>query len=303
MGRLRDDGLALIRGRVLNLSEAQVPIRDRGYLLGDGIFETMRTEAGRVFELDRHFERLRRGLAALGLDAPVAKEAKASLLGFVDAATARFGPRLYVRLQISTGLGEDYAGVSGHHEITAIARPLRLYPASHYQKGIRVVVGRIRKPRQGPLVGVKSLSSLAHVAARREARDQRAEDALLLNDAGRVSEATTSNVVAVHEGRLWAPGLEEGALDGVTRALVLDWADAQGVRWDPVLPLERLLGAEEVFLTNTIGGIVPVASLIEPSRSFDGPRGTLTRRMKAAYEARLASAERAATDARRSRDA
>lgn len=255
------DGLAWIDGRIVPLEGARVPLADRGHLLGDGIFETMRTERGHIFLEGLHRTRFEQGLSVLGLPRDVGARAFEAVHGLLQAADPAYGPRLYLRLQTTTGIGEDVGGEPGVHAVTAFARRLRPYPETHYTRGIHVVLSAVRKLRSDPLSAVKTTSRLPFVVARREARAANAQDALLLNDGGRICEATTSNVVAVRGRELFAPGPGEGALDGATRRLVLDWADEAGLDVVEALAMDDLAQAEEMFLTNTIGGIVPVADL------------------------------------------
>lgn len=280
-------GLAYVDGRVVPLHEARVPLRDRGFLLGDGIFETLRTHDGAIHQAPLHAQRLRQGVRALGLPEPAADEAWRALESLRRDAVGKIGPSLYLRLTVTTGQAEAYAGAPGRYAVYAFARPLQPYPTAHYEPGIRVAVASMRKPRSGPLVGVKTLSSLPHVAARREARARGAHDAILLNDRGRVCEATTSNVLAVRRGRLHAPGPKEGAVDGVTRRRLVEAARSQGLTVETSLTLRELMAAHEVILTNTIGGVVPVAKVLGTSRRPAGSSGPIYKLLSEAYRRAL----------------
>lgn len=274
------EGYAHVGGRVVPLAGARVDLLDRGHLLGDGVFETMRGRGGHVLHRDLHARRLANGLRLLG--APEAGEAAWSALDEVHAAAARSAPELLLRLQVTTGVSEDFAGTPGRTAITAMAKPLRPYPAEAYERGISVEVAQHSKPG-GPFSAVKTVSFLPHVAARRAAHARGLDDALLLNEAGRVCEATTSNAFAVVEGEIHSPGPEESAVDGVTRGRLIERLEAESLRIHPRLAVGELSHASELFLTNTIGGVVPVREL--HGRRLPGPTGPFYRRAKAHHEA------------------
>ena len=166
-------------------------------------------------------------------------------------------------------------------------RAFKPYPMQYYARGIQLVVSRQRKDSANPLCGVKTLSFLPHVAARREAHNATAHDAVLLNEHGRVAEATTSNVFALRKGVLHAPGRTEGALPGVTRKVLLELVEDAGLDLVEPLSVRDLAGAEEAFITNTTGGVVPVTMFQEKPigrGAGKGRKGELTTRLSHAFE-------------------
>jgi branched-chain amino acid aminotransferase len=149
---------------------------------------------------------------------------------------------------------------------------------------VRLATVAWRKDPRDPLAAVKHLSYLPYLIARRQAHAAGADDALILNTNGRVCEASHSNVLAVVDGALHAPGVGEGALDGVTRRLLLDSeAVGRSTVVDRITP-EALAHADEVLLTNTVGGVVPVSRVDESTRPA-GAGGAWYARLGAAYEA------------------
>lgn len=269
------------------LEAARVAIVDRGYLLGDGVFETMRAQDGLLLWEARHAARLRQGVEHLGLASSVAAQAMTAARDLVARVRTRLGSPFHVRLQVTTGVGERLEGAPDGSAITALARPWPGRPPAADDAGLRLVVSAVRKRRDDPLAGVKTLSFLPHVHARREGAARGAHDALLLNDAGRVCEATTSNVLAVVGPRLHAPGPPEGAVDGVTRGLLLEAAAELGLRVEGTLPLDRLARADEVLLTNTVAGVMPVGEIVGHTPALPGPRGATYRRLADAYAAQV----------------
>jgi len=269
--------LGYVDGRVVPLAEATVPLTDRGYLLGDGLFETMRAQNGHVFRLEEHAARLRHGLHVLGLDEGLITAFRDAVGALVTAADPG---ELYLRVHVTTGPFRDVPGMDPEPAVTGLCRPLAGYPGSAYA-GLRLVTSAHRKDRRSPLSTVKHMSYLPHVLARRQAIADGADDALLLNEAGRAAEATTANVIAFRDGVAYAPGPGEGALEGVTRGVLLATiAEAAELRFS--LPLDVLAEAEEAVLTNTSGGAVPVTRLDEAAIG-DGRPGPWAGRLRDAY--------------------
>lgn len=278
------DGIAWVDGCIVDAADAKVPLLDRGHLLGDGVFETLRTANGRMVRPDEHLRRLAHGLQVIGLDPGATDAAAEALDALVRAGGERFGDALYLRIQVTAGVQAEVAGVADGLHVTGVARPFQPYPMRHYARGIHAIVAPQRKHRDDPMNGVKSVSFASHLAARRFAMDATAHDALLLNDAGRIAEATTSNVFAVKGDTVHAPGRDEGALDGVTRAMVLELVEDTGLDVAGSLSIDGLAAADEAFLTNTIGGVVPLTRFNDAPIG-DGTKGELTTRLGAAYDA------------------
>lgn len=270
-----------------------MPLADRSHLLGDGVFETVRTTAGRPFQLAGHMERLRQGLKVLRIPVEAAEEAEAALRQLARRAWSPEGPDLYLRVQVSTGDGEALTGRPGSYRVTALARPLRPRPAPRDPNGLVLARSAQAKPTGGPLLAIKGTSFLWAVHARREAEAAGADDAVLFNDQGRVAEASTSNLLGFSRRRVYAPGPSEGALGGLTRALLLEAARSGGYEIQESLPGHDLARLEELVLTNSVIGVAPAARLLDPPVAFAGNRGTAAQEMQRAYAAALEKAARA----------
>jgi len=230
-----------------------IPIDDRGFLLGDGLFETVLFQAGQPVLWGAHVLRLGRGCEALGLPLPDANRLKA------EAARAlkdrRLGQaRAAVRLTWTAGSGGR--GLSRPEPptprliVSAAAAPRPETPAS-------VMVSTIRRNARSPSARLKTLAYVDNVLARREAEAEGAEEALLLNTAGHVACAAAANIFWITGGSLYTPSLGCGVLDGILRAQVLASAPVQEVRAN----LDTLLKCEAAFLTNSLIGIRPIKTL------------------------------------------
>ncbi|HET6399140.1 MAG TPA: aminotransferase class IV [Candidatus Thermoplasmatota archaeon] len=284
------EGVAYVDGDVLALSKARVPLTDRGYLLGDGVFETMRTSNGHIFRLEEHTQRMVRGLRAIGLDASLQDEFTAAVQALHKEGRRRFGDELYIRVMVTTGPMEDVLGTGRGVAVTGLCKRFKPYPMQYYARGVSLIVSKQRKDSRSPLSPIKTLSFLPYIAARREAHAVTAHDAVLRNEEDRVAEATTSNIFAIKDGTLYAPGESEGAIPGVTRAAVLQLVRELDLKVREPLTMRTLRSADECFLTNTTGGIVPV-TLFDDRPVGEGAKGEYTTQLMHALEAEIRGAD------------
>jgi branched-chain amino acid aminotransferase len=274
-----------IDGAVVEGGEARIPVTDHGFLYGNGVFEGIRVYARRVFRLDDHLSRLATGARCLGLAIPGGVEAVRRIV--IDTARALGEEDAYLRLIVTRGegsLGID-PSTCAEPRIVCIADQVSLYPEEKIREGIALVTSSLRKPAADVLdPRVKSLNYLNSALAKQEARRQGADEALLLNAAGHVVEASVANVFAVRAGRLLTPPASDGALEGLTRATVLELAAAQRVTAEErTLGRFDLLAAEEVFLTGSGTRIIAVASL-DGRGIGKGGAGPVTRRLYRAFD-------------------
>ena len=252
-----------IDGRIVDGAEARIPVTDHGFLYGDGVFDAMRAYGRRIFRFDEHMARLETGLKALHLHV---EGGMARLREIVEATIdAHERPDCYVRIIVTRGegsLGVDPSTCAAPR-VVCIVDDIAVFPPEALQAGIALVTASIRRPPADVLdPRVKSLNYLNNVLAKHEARARGADEALILNHAGLVAEASVANVFAFLGPELCTPPPSDGALAGITRRAVMELAAAQGTRVsERSLGRFDLLGADEVFLTGTGARIVPVRSL------------------------------------------
>lgn len=250
-------------GRITGVAEARVSVLDHGLLYGDGIFEGIRAYARGVFRLDDHLARLATSAKAIGLVLP---RPVAAIRDVVRDTLRAFGhDDAYVRLVVTRGegpLGVDPTTCTAPR-LFCIAAEAQIYPLAKLAQGLDLATVSVRRPALDAVdPRVKSLNYLNNALAKQEARARGADEALLLNAAGAVAEASVANVFTLSGRTLATPPPTDGALAGITRRTVLENAASLGLA-----PVERslsrvdLLGADEVFLTGTGAGIVPVRSL------------------------------------------
>ncbi|AIB15500.1 2-keto-4-methylthiobutyrate aminotransferase (plasmid) [Azospirillum argentinense] len=233
-----------LNGRLLSAEEARIDPADRGFTLGDGLFETIRVAGGTACHLDRHLARLADSAALLGLPLPHDAAALAAAEALIAAQGCVEG---VLRITLTRGTGAR--GVLP--PVDAVPTLLMtLAPAPPPAGPVEAVIARVtRRNEHSPLSRVKSLNYLDSILARQEAATRGAGEALLLNSAGRLAESSVANLFIVRDGRLLTPPVTEGALPGIRRALILERGDAS----EAPLSVADLLGAGEAFLTNSLG--------------------------------------------------
>jgi branched-chain amino acid aminotransferase len=275
-----------VDGAIVDGAEARIPVTDHGFLYGDGVFEGIRVVAWRVFRLDDHLARLATAARCIALEIP---GGTAALREIVLATARSHGAEdAYVRLIVSRGegaLGVDPTSCP-HPRVVCIADHVRIYPEQKLCEGVSMVTSSLRRPAPDVLdPRVKSLNYLNSALAKLEARRQGADEALLLGAGGQVAEASVANVFAMRSGRLLTPPPSDGALEGITRDTVLELAAREAIpAAERTLGRFDLLAAEEVFLTGTGAGIVPVATLDGQRIGAGGP-GPITKRLTEAFGA------------------
>lgn len=259
--------LCWLNGELMPARAARVPVRDHGLLYGDGVFEGIRFYGGRAFRLDAHLDRLYRSAAAIRLTLPCDRNALAAAVAETIAAYGR--PDGYLRLVVTRGegrLGLDPASCQ-QPNVFILAEELNMVPERVRREGARTIVAATRRIAPDALdPRIKSLNYLNHILARIEAANAGADEAILLNARGHVAEGTADNVFAVRDGVLLTPPVTDGALEGITRGVVLEIAPMLGmvVREVTLSPFD-LYTADECFLTGTGAELIPV-------REVDGRR-------------------------------
>ena len=281
-----------IDGSILPADGAHVSAFDRGFQLGDGIFETLRARSGRVAEEDEHLARLRRSAAGLDIALPVDVDdrIRAGIRDLLEAeglagAAADASVRITVTRGAFRGRGLLPPPGAVPPTIAIQAWPIAPPPPGHLADGLHLVASDIRRDPENPLATLKTTSRADFVHARLEARRAGADDALFLTTDGHLSEGTSANVFIVRGDELATPDLACAILPGTTRSWVLGWAARAGLR--PIegwLTTRDLAEADEAFLCSSVAGILPVTSF-EARPIGDGRPGPVTLRARAEREA------------------
>lgn len=271
-----------LNGLLIPEEKACVSIFDRGYLYGDGLFETMRAYHGNVFRLLQHLHRLAAGVAAIGISLPLELREFDSIIA--ETLQANTLSDAYIRLTVSRGV---YLGPVPPSDLTAtisvIARPLKLPPAEDYARGWRALSVPSSLAPGAALSRLKPLSYLDKLMAKATARDAGVEEAVLVDCTGEVTEASTSNVFLVRDGVIHTPPESAGLLAGITRAAVIDCAREKSLELveTRVIPSD-VASADECFLTNSIVEIMPLVEFNGHAIGSGRP-GAVTQMLRKAY--------------------
>lgn len=238
-------GVIWLDGRLLPAADARIDPADRGLLLGDGVFETVHVLAGQPMHLKRHLARLHAGAGVLGFACPWSdKEILSAILAVLESAPS---PEAALRLTLTRG-----PAARGLLPMEP-ARPTLLIAAHAHTPDhtpVRAIIaGCTRRNENSPLSRIKSLNYLDSILARQEALSRGAGEALLLNTQGRVAEACAGTLFIELGGRILTPPVEDGALPGIARALILEAGRAQEAHLTP----EDLAACDAAFITSSLG--------------------------------------------------
>ena len=285
-----------VDGRLRPADGEHLSVFDRGFQLGDGVFETLRARAGRPVELREHLARLRRSADGLAIPLPGDLEATvARAIGELLAAEELDGPAAdaSIRLTVSRGAyrGRGLLPPDEHVPATLAVQAWIVTPPppGHLERGLHLVASAVRRDPENPLAALKTTSRADYVYARLEARRAGADDAIFLTTDGFLSEATSANLFLVRAGErgpeLATPALECAILPGTTRGWILGWARRVGLA--PVegwLTTADLATADEAFISSSVAGILPVTRF-EGGPIGEGRPGPWTGRARADREA------------------
>lgn len=273
-----------INGKLYDKENATVSVYDHGLLYGDGVFEGIRSYAGKVFRMREHLDRLWNSAKAIWLTIPISKEEMAKAIEDTLAVNGiRDG---YIRVVVTRGagtLGLDPNRCSDP-QVIVITDLISLYPEELYQKGLEIItVSTMRNHPAALSPRIKSLNYLNNILAKIEGLQAGCIEALMLNHKGEVAECTGDNVFLVRDGNLLTPPIDAGILEGVTRDTVIELAREGGI---PVreVPLTKhdVYIADECFLCGTAAEVVPVVKV--DSRTIgDGKPGPITKDLIARF--------------------
>jgi branched-chain amino acid aminotransferase len=283
-----------LNGRIVDGETPQLSVFDRGFQLGDGIFETLRATRGAPVELEEHLQRLRDSAAGLGIPLPmdIDRRLEAGISALL-AATGLGGPSgdASIRITVSRGAFQGRGLLPTDEDleptIAIQASPIAPPPTGHLEAGLHLVASAVRRDPESPLAALKTTSRADSVYARLEARKAGADDAIFLTIDGHLSEATSANLFVIREAELATPSLACAILAGTTRSWILAWAKEVGLATqEGWLTTRDLAEADEAFLSSSVAGILPVTRF-EGSLIGSGLPGPWTAKARAAREALL----------------
>jgi aminodeoxychorismate lyase len=255
--------IVFLNGKFLPEAEAVVPLNDRGFLLGDGLFETMRVANGKPFRCAQHLERLTRGADFLKIKLPFTPKEIQKFAGELIEQNTLSEAILRVTLTRGAGARGYSPKNSGPPTLAMTLHPL---PPVNADEPVQwsLVTSSFRIPAGDALAAFKTTSKILNVLARAEAEEQVADEALLLNANGEVAETAGGNIFWVYQDKICTVPTGRGVLPGITRAVVLELCQSLGLETNKrIIKPEQLWNAEGIFVTQSALGIVPVVA-------FDG---------------------------------
>jgi branched-chain amino acid aminotransferase len=280
-----------LNGRLLPANVPHLSVYDRGFQLGDGVFEALRARRGVAVELEGHLARLHSSLEALAIAMPYGDDVVAAGIGDLLAAEGWDGVDppgdAAIRITVSRGYEPARGLIPRAGAIASVviqAWPHKPPATQALQDGERFITSSVRRVPDSPIAGIKSTSRAELVYARIEAERAGADDALFLTTDGRITEATSSNVLLIRGDVCATPRLGTGLLPGTTRAWLVAHGDAVGLRMvEQDLHPADVFEADEAAICSSIGGVVPFVSL-DGRAIGNGRPGPRTIAMRAARE-------------------
>jgi branched-chain amino acid aminotransferase len=289
-------GAVYVNGKIAPADQAVVPVYDHGFVYGEGVYETLRTYNRVPFLYEQHMQRLRRSAERLLLDVPFDD---AALLGWIGRTVDAAGEldEAYIRILLTRGVGDlNYDPKSTPAPTTVIiVKPFEPPALRVYTDGIRIsLVEMLRNHPKSVNPGIKSNNLLNNALAMQAAYRAGAEEGLMCNYRGELTECSQANFFLVRGGAALTPKSAAGLLEGVTRAFIFELGRELGidVREEVLLPKD-LEDADEMFITSTTRELSPVVQ-VDDRIVGSGTPGPVTKKLLALYQQRAHDLTRAA---------
>jgi len=281
-------GAVYVNGKIAPADQAVVPVYDHGFVYGEGVYETLRTYSKVPFLYDRHMRRLRASADRLMLDVPFDD---ATMLKWIEQTVAAAGAldEAYIRILHTRGVGElNYDPKSTPAPTTVIiVKPFEAPAPRVFSDGIRIaLVDMLRNHPKSVNPVIKSNNLLNNALAMQMAYRSGAEEALMCNFRGELTECSQANFFMVRNGAALTPKSEAGLLEGVTRGFLFEIGRDLGidVREETLYPKD-LESADEMFITSTTRELSPVVN-VDDRVVGAGKPGPVTQKLLARYQAR-----------------
>lgn len=282
---LKSESTVNINGEITDGHKATLSIFDRGFLYGDSIYDvTISAERSIVF-LEDHIERLFRSAALIDLHVYYSRE---QIIEEV-LRTLKVANRDHAYIRIILTRGETSItldpSVSFSNNLIIIVKEKKIYPKKFYQEGVYLLISNtIRNHIRSVNPNAKSGNYLNNVMAMSEARKLGADDALMVNSQGEITEGTTFNVWCIKDNKIYTPGLKSGLLEGITRAKVLEIGRQHNI---PIhvdsISVDFILNADEVFITSSMRGVIPVSRINDHQYQIFKEKDSFTRKIMTLY--------------------
>ena len=278
-------GAVYVNGRITAADQAVVPVYDHGFVYGEGVYETLRTYNRVPFFYDRHMRRLRQSAERLLLDVPFDD---ATSMGWINQTVEAAGQlqEAYIRILLTRGVGElNYDPTSTPRPTTVIiVKPFEPPAARVFTEGITIsLVDMLRNHPKSVNPVIKSNNLLNNALAMQTAYRAGAEEALMCNYRGELTECSQANFFIVRGGAVLTPPSAAGLLEGVTRGFIFELGREIGIDvGEEVLVPKDLDASDEMFITSTTRELSPVVR-VDDRVVGSGKPGSITKRLLDAY--------------------
>jgi branched-chain amino acid aminotransferase len=284
--------MANVNGEITPLEEARISILDRGFLYGDSVYEVFRTYGGVPLFCHEHFDRMENSARLIAMTIAQSRdEILSEMRRTAAAANVPQSQDIYVRWHVTRGTGAlDLVPTADlRSSFVIILKEVPKWNPEFFVRGMRLAVTRVRRnPVEALSPDIKSGNYLNNILGVAEAVRIGADDCLMLNPAGIVTEASNSNVFFVIDGQLVTPSVESGVLRGITKGAIARMSSAHGFALrDRRLPADEVLKATECFVTSATREVMPVVGVRLESgawREFPPGGGEVTRLVAKAYK-------------------
>ena len=259
-----------VNGEFLSEAEAKIPIDDLSILRGYGIFDYMRTYNGKPVFLKHHLERLRHSAGQIGLDLPWSSEELAEIVG--QTLNRNNNDESFIRIVVTGGSSPDFMTPQSNPRLLVFVNPLKKFPEAWATDGVKIITMNFVRN----IPGAKSIDYIQAIMAQKKAREQGALEVVYVNRQNNVLEGTTSNIFAFMGEELITPG--NLILSGITRKTVLELTEGKMKVVVRDVGLDELFMAEEVFITSSSKGALPVVQ-VNDRQIGSGKPGKRTRKI------------------------
>lgn len=271
-----------LNGQFISPDLAHIETTDRGFLLSDGLFETISVYQGKAFALEKHWARLKKSANLLELPVDLTYEKLEKITAELLKLNAIGGGKATIRLTVTRGSGPR--GLNYPEAIKPTIMMAAFPSIEHTLQPAKIDISSIRRNEYSPLATIKSLAYLDNILARREVVKLGFDEAILLNTKGYVAEASAANIfIVTKDNILTTPCLKDGVLPGVTRDIILTLAAEHHILTEErSIHPDELFNAKEIFMTNSIIEIQAVKQVHDKTFSCD--ENHITRTLQAAYK-------------------
>jgi len=273
-----------LNGKIVEEAEAKISVFDRSYLHGEGLYETLRSSQGRIPFLAQHLGRMEWSATFIGIPFPHPTTIENAIHEVLKVNNLKDARIKILLSAVSRGMKPQLPTEDSEINLTIMAEKFTSWPDSDYEEGVELCIIRTVKADMAPVANMKTTSMMNKMIARREIAERSVFDGILLDAAGHVSETTVANIFWVEKQTVFTPPLSTGLLTGVTRQVVMQAVQKEGLVFrEANVTVEELLKKEEVFITNALVDIMPV-TVIQEQEVGSGEVGKVTRGLMESYQ-------------------